>query len=78
MVPVSRREMVDCDTGILVEPRDRHGLAVAVGDILAEPAMGRSLGERGAQRAGQRFDIRRQARRLVTEYRKLTPLGLHQ
>lgn len=71
-------EMVDGDTGILVEPGDQHGLAVAIGDILTEPDMGSELGERGAQRAEQRFEIRKQARRLVTEYRKLIPLGLHQ
>jgi glycosyltransferase involved in cell wall biosynthesis len=71
-------EMVDRDTGILVEPGDRCGLAIAVGDILAASDMGRSLGERGAQRAEQHFEIRRQARQLVSEYRKLIPLGLHQ
>lgn len=71
-------EMVDRKTGILVEPGDQHGLALAVGDILAEPDRGRELGERGAQRAEQDFDIRRQTRRLVDEYRQLVPLGTHQ
>lgn len=71
-------EMVDSDTGILVEPGDRDGLAVAVCDILADADMGRSLGERGAQRAEQRFDIRRQTIRLVNEYRGLAQLGAHQ
>ena len=71
-------EMVDRDTGILVEPGDRHGLAAAVVNILVDADMGRSLGERGAQRAEQHFEIRRQTRRLVTEYRKLIPLVSHQ
>jgi glycosyltransferase involved in cell wall biosynthesis len=70
-------EMVDHETGILVEPGDPDSLAVAISDILAGADMGRSLGERGAQRAAHRFDIRRQTSQLVAEYRKLAPLGLH-
>jgi hypothetical protein len=38
--------------------------------------MGRALGERGAQTAGERFDIRRQAGLLVAEYRELLRLRI--
>jgi glycosyltransferase involved in cell wall biosynthesis len=71
-------ELVDRDTGILVERGDRHALAAAVCDIIEDPDLGRLLGERGARKAEQRLDIRQQARRLVTEYRELVPLGLQQ
>jgi glycosyltransferase involved in cell wall biosynthesis len=64
-------EMIDADTGILVEPRDPPGLADAVVDIAADPSKARQMGAVGHQVAADRFDIRKQAKRLVAEYHSL-------
>jgi phosphatidylinositol alpha-1,6-mannosyltransferase len=42
--------ILDGETGLLVEPNDRRGLASAVLRLLGDPALGRRLGERGRQR----------------------------
>ena len=65
-------EMVDDNTGILVEPGDEQGLATAIGDVLTDVERRRSLGRHGAQTAADHFAVRRQASRLVAEYRALT------
>ncbi len=69
-------EMVDDTTGILVDPGDREGLAAAVSAILTDNDMASALGDQGARTAERRFDIRKQAARLVTEYRELARSGV--
>ncbi len=64
-------EMVDDGNGLLVEPGDRTGLATAVTAILSNGDRAVRLGRSGAARAAARFDIRRQAARLVAEYRQV-------
>lgn len=51
--------VVDGTTGLLVEPGDPDGLAVALGRLLAEPELRRRMGDAGRERAGERFDLER-------------------
>jgi glycosyltransferase involved in cell wall biosynthesis len=46
----------DGSTGTLVAPGDAAALGSAVGRLLADPALARSLGERGAERVAARFN----------------------
>ena len=46
-------------TGLLVEPGDEEGLAVALARLLADPALGRRLGAAGRALVLERFDLRR-------------------
>ncbi len=51
--------VVDGETGVLVEPGDWEAYAAAVGELLADEARRRSLGERARQRAASKYDWRR-------------------
>ncbi len=48
-----------CDghSGILVPPGDRHRLAAAVVELLADPALREQMGSRGREHCLRRFDI---------------------
>ena len=54
--------------GLLVEPRDPDGLAKAIGDLLADPAAARAMGERARQRRESEFDIDVMVRRIEELY----------
>ncbi len=49
--------VVDGETGLLVEPADAAGLALAVTRVLANPTEGRRLGANGLARVRSRFSI---------------------
>lgn len=51
----------DGTTGMLVEPEDARGLAAALGSLLAQPDLRRSMGIAGRQRFGREFSIERVA-----------------
>lgn len=52
-------------TGTVVEPGDERAFADAVRALLADPALGRRMGEAGRARALERFDVRVTTRQLV-------------
>ena len=54
-------EQVSPDTGVLVEPGEVGPLANAVEELLADPGRRRSMGERAAQEAAERFTPKRHA-----------------
>ena len=59
-------EMVDDGvTGLLVEPDDAAALAGALDRLLADPALRERMGAAGRDLVARRFDLRRQARRLL-------------
>ena len=51
----------DGTTGMLVEPEDARGLAAALGSLLAQPGLRRSMGTAGRQRFDREFSIERVA-----------------
>jgi rhamnosyl/mannosyltransferase len=58
-------------TGLSVPPGDAPALASALSRLLADPELRRDMGERGAARARELFDIRSVARRISDVYRAL-------
>jgi glycosyltransferase involved in cell wall biosynthesis len=52
----SREQVVDNETGLLVPPRTTDPLAAALRRLAADPALRRSLGEAGRQRALSLYD----------------------
>jgi trehalose synthase len=48
-------QIVDGETGLLVEPRDLEGFGNAVNGLLADPARAAKLGERARQRVQDVF-----------------------
>lgn len=48
-------ELVDAETGILVEPRNASAMRTAVQTLLADPALRERLGAAGRERARERF-----------------------
>jgi glycosyltransferase involved in cell wall biosynthesis len=57
--------------GLLAEPGDPHSLAAAIGELLADPELRRTLGERGRERRRAEFDFERMLRRLEGMYEEL-------
>jgi glycosyltransferase involved in cell wall biosynthesis len=57
-VPGTCETIRDGETGILVEPNDPAALAAALERLLADPALRRTMGERGRQVALAEFDER--------------------
>jgi glycosyltransferase involved in cell wall biosynthesis len=62
-------------TGLLVEPGKPEQLAAALGRLIHDPALRRSMGEQGARLAAQRFDIEQHAARLVEIYDRVLSSG---
>lgn len=58
-------------TGMLVDPGDEAALTAALQDLIAEPAMARSLGSAARQLAESRFDTRQMAGNYDRHYREL-------
>lgn len=56
-------------TGVIVEPGDVNGLAVAITTLLADPAMRDRLGAGGRMRVAQEFSVRRLVERTTQLYR---------
>jgi glycosyltransferase involved in cell wall biosynthesis len=56
--------LVDGQTGLLAEPGDVWGLARAIEQLLADPALARRLGEAGRERQRERFGPEKHVRRL--------------
>jgi glycosyltransferase involved in cell wall biosynthesis len=63
--------VVDGVTGVHVPPHDPDRLAVALRDVLADPARRRRLGAAGAERAGRRYRWSRVAAETETVYRRV-------
>ena len=49
--------VIDGETGLLVPPGDAHALAAAIERLLADPRLGRRLGEAGRARVAAHFDL---------------------
>jgi type III pantothenate kinase len=60
--------VLDGRTGVLVPPRDPAALAAALGDLLADPARARGLGEAGRRRV-EEFSATAVAARLLDAVR---------
>jgi glycosyltransferase involved in cell wall biosynthesis len=65
----SREVVRHGQTGFLVPLHDHVAFADAVGDLLGSPALRRTMGERGSERARRDFDEQRVAERLIRIYR---------
>jgi len=63
----SGEAVVDGETGYLVAPRDREGLACALDRLLRDPDLRRRLGDAGRRRVEQRFSLER----CVADYESL-------
>jgi glycosyltransferase involved in cell wall biosynthesis len=62
-------EMIDDDrAGLLVEPGDAEGAAAAIGELLADPAHARELGDEGRRRARERFSREQMIERTLALY----------
>jgi glycosyltransferase involved in cell wall biosynthesis len=70
-VPGCREIVVDGDNGLLVPPRDAPALAAALATLLGDPALRRSMGERGRQRVLAEFAAERVAAATLAVYREL-------
>jgi colanic acid/amylovoran biosynthesis glycosyltransferase len=66
-------ELVDEKSGILVEQRDAAALAVAIGRLIEDPALGAQLGEAGCRRVFAEFETHEAARRLAGLLRAAAP-----
>jgi len=53
----SAEVVVDGDSGLVVQPGDANALANAVARVLADPALARTLGERGERRVRENFSL---------------------
>jgi glycosyltransferase involved in cell wall biosynthesis len=63
--------VIDGVTGLVVPEHDPAAVAAAIGQVLADPALARRLGDAGRVRAVERFSLRASAARL----RQLFPAG---
>jgi glycosyltransferase involved in cell wall biosynthesis len=73
-------ELVDHGVhGLLCPPEDPAAFAAAVDSLIADPVRSAAMGEAGRRRAIERYDARRQARRVLEVYRELVdqPRPLH-
>ncbi len=52
----ARESLVDGETGVLVDGRDRDAVSAAVGDLLADPSTARSMGQAGRARVERDHD----------------------
>lgn len=61
----ARESLVDGETGLLVDGSDAGAVARALGDLLADPALARRMGEAGRERVERELSWPRLARRLI-------------
>lgn len=61
----------DGETGLVVPARDREALAAAIGRLLEEPELRRTMGEAARRRARQDFDAERMVERVIGVYEEL-------
>jgi len=64
-------ELIDCECGLLVPPRDARALSKAMSYLLESPETREAMGEASAQRAVERFDLRVMTEAYEDLYRKL-------
>ena len=64
------REVVDADTGILLEPKDAAGLALAIETLADCPPLRKKLGDAGRERCREMFDHDRMVDRIEELYRQ--------
>jgi glycosyltransferase involved in cell wall biosynthesis len=62
--------VVDGQTGLLVPPGDVAATATALDHILANPALGRHMGEQGRQRVEHYFALDQYVGRILATYQK--------
>jgi len=65
-------EVVDADTGLLLEPGDVAGLKIAIETLAANPEIRRRLGNAGRQRARRMFDHDIMVNKIESLYEGLT------
>ena len=65
------REVVDAETGILLQPRDAAGLALAIETLAGAPELRDRLGCAGRQRCRTMFDHRRMVERIENVYERV-------
>ncbi len=65
------REVVDRETGILLEPKDAGGLAEAIERLAGDPRLRERLGKAGRDRCQTMFDHNRMVDQIEQLYRKL-------
>ena len=63
--------IVECETGLLVEPRNAEALYAALAGLLAAPEQLARMGTAARERALQLFDARQLNQWLVDEYQRL-------
>ncbi len=62
-------------TGLHVAPGDPEALAAAIGRLLRDPGLGRSLGLAGRERAARLFDLRARIAETVAFFDEIAPEG---
>ena len=69
------REVVDADTGVLLEPGDAAGLKLAIQTLAESPDLRARLGQTGRDRCRERFDHNRMVDEVEGVYRRLSGGG---
>jgi glycosyltransferase involved in cell wall biosynthesis len=64
-------QVIDGETGLLVEPRDPELLAAAITSLLRDPARARAMGEAGRERQLREFSIERTTLKVEELYEEL-------
>ena len=65
-------EVISGDRGILVQPHDPSGLALAVEGLLDDPSRAMATGQAGRRFVLDEFDINRNAQRLLDLFQDAT------
>src|SRR5690606_13119093 len=74
----SAEVVVDGESGFVVPPADPAALADAVERVLRDPALARTLGERGERRVREHFSLEAMLRAIDGLYREqLARAGIH-
>jgi glycosyltransferase involved in cell wall biosynthesis len=66
--------VVNDETGLLVEPRDVEGLAVALERLHGDAGLRRRLGKAGREKVEREFDLQRNASMLVKRFLEPRPV----